>query len=309
MLFFKFIYCAFFYSMTKILRPAAATPRLLQSFEWSVHSDLCGSDHFPVHLTTVATPPSAGYHPRWRLEGADWTKFASLAIFRPLDQFTAEGAVEHLTEIVVRAAEASLPTTSCSRRRKRVPWWNDACRDARRARRRALRAFQLSPTDANLATVRQLRAKARRVFKESRLSSWQRFLSTLNHSTPSGVVWRRIASIQGKAPNSIPGLSHAGSVVTEPGEVSEILASTFAEFSSSSRYDERFVRTQGIAERTPVVFPPARGEAYNDPFSMKELGWALSSAHDTSPGPDDIPYSLTAPRSNLEQENSPSKMS
>jgi len=77
------------------------------------------------------------------------------------------------------------------------------------------------------------------------LSSWQRFLSTLNNSTPSDVVWRRIKSIQGKAPNSIPGLSHAGWVVTEPGEVSEILACTFGEF-SSSRYDERFVRQSYI---------------------------------------------------------------
>ena len=47
-------------------------PALVHEFTWSVHDDLCGSDHFPIT--------------RWKFHKADWDTFRSLCT----DQLTTE---------------------------------------------------------------------------------------------------------------------------------------------------------------------------------------------------------------------------
>lgn len=50
---------------------------LLLSWEWTRIDDLCGSDHFPIVLHQVDTPPVASVH-RFQLHRADWPCFTSL---------------------------------------------------------------------------------------------------------------------------------------------------------------------------------------------------------------------------------------
>jgi ribonuclease HI len=269
-----------------------ASPGLAARYDWSVHTDLCGSDHFPVRLSPESDLPPPAISPRWKLKQADWAAFSDKVVLDDVDNLSVEEAAKHFTDSVTCAAEASIPKTSGTGSRRRVPWWNDACRAAVQARCRALRAFQLSPTADNLAHFRRLRAAARRTLKESRRASWRDYVSTLNASTPLQTVWNKIKRIQGSPPSCIPGLTRGGTVTTDPHEVSELLASTFEEVSSSIGYDERFLRLKEAEERHPVDFPLSRGESYNDPFSMDELEKALSSAHDTSPGADCIPYAF-----------------
>ena len=42
-----------------------------------------------------------------------------------------------------------------------------------------------------------------------------------------------------------------------------------------------------------VFFPPGDGEHYNVPFSLTEIREALSQCHNTSPGPNDVPYAYS----------------
>jgi len=44
------------------------------------------------------------------------------------------------------------------------------------------------------------------------------------------------------------------------------------------------------AEKYDIVFSPADNEDYNSPISLRELLDAISSSHDSAPGPDDIHY-------------------
>ena len=43
-------------------------------FTWQVHSDQCGSDHFPILIDIVKSMPKDNV-PRWNLKKADWPKF------------------------------------------------------------------------------------------------------------------------------------------------------------------------------------------------------------------------------------------
>ena len=52
-------------------------PSLMMDLSWSVHDDLCGSDHFPIVLKTNK-PASNSTAKRWKLNKADWTTFREM---------------------------------------------------------------------------------------------------------------------------------------------------------------------------------------------------------------------------------------
>ena len=50
------------------------SPSLFMDFNWVVHDDLCGSDHFPTFLNYDGRP-TPEYTPRWNFKKADWDEF------------------------------------------------------------------------------------------------------------------------------------------------------------------------------------------------------------------------------------------
>ena len=46
-------------------------PTLLVDYEWKVHDDLCGSDHFPIFLNNIASQLEEPIT-RWKLTKVDW---------------------------------------------------------------------------------------------------------------------------------------------------------------------------------------------------------------------------------------------
>ena len=73
-------------------------PTLLLDYEWKVHDDLCGSDHFPIFLNNIASQLEEPIT-RWKLTKADWQYFKALCETEinntilhagdPIDRFTA----------------------------------------------------------------------------------------------------------------------------------------------------------------------------------------------------------------------------
>ena len=49
-------------------------PSLVLDYEWNIHEDLCGSDHFPVILTSNTVEEEATPN-RWNFKKADWLSF------------------------------------------------------------------------------------------------------------------------------------------------------------------------------------------------------------------------------------------
>ncbi|GFV96546.1 putative RNA-directed DNA polymerase from transposon X-element [Trichonephila clavipes] len=75
-------------------------------------------------------------------------------------------------------------------------------------------------------------------------------------------------------------------------DVANLIGKTFASVSSSDSYSPAFQATKNRLERTPINFRCRQPLPYNCDFDMFELKRALSSAHNTSPGPDGISYVL-----------------
>jgi hypothetical protein len=83
-----------------------------------------------------------------------------------------DSMVGHFTNAVVQAAAVNIPRSSIRPRRVPVPRWTDECRDAIRARKRALKQFQIHPIQENLVSFKRLLAAARRTIRSAKIRSW-----------------------------------------------------------------------------------------------------------------------------------------
>ncbi|GFV64261.1 probable RNA-directed DNA polymerase from transposon X-element [Trichonephila clavipes] len=91
---------------------------------------------------------------------------------------------------------------------------------------------------------------------------------------------------------NIPILETSTALFSSPLDVANLIGKTFASVSSSDSYSPAFQATKNRLERTPINFRCRQLLQYNCDFDMFELKRALSSAHNTSPGPDGISYEL-----------------
>ena len=100
-----------------------------------------------------------------------------------------------------------------------------------------------------------------------------------------------VRKIQGKGKSSSLGhLNVNNKKVTSKKDISNTLADAFSKNSSSENYTEKFKNIKQQKEKRNLKFSSDNSETYNQPFSLSELKDALSKAHDSSPGPDDIHY-------------------
>ena len=94
------------------------------------------------------------------------------------------------------------------------------------------------------------------------------------------------------SPPPPPVLIYVGATVVDP----QLLTALFAEhFNGVSMRDPNSPGTLHLRalEFRGVFFPPGDGEHYNVPFSLTEIREALSQCHNTSPGPNDVPYAYS----------------
>ena len=273
---------------------AICDPALFLDLSWNVHDDLCGSDHFPVILSTSASVPQPST-PRWNMHKADWGTFRLLCQaelrYDPHDITT--NSLENFSATLLSIATETIPKTLNQQHRQSVPWFNDSCKSAVADRKCSLQAFTKNPTNRNLTHLRVFRAKARRTVRQNKRDCWRAYVSKMSSQTPMKKIWQMIRRISGKAdPAAISHLKVNNSTIEQPSELADILASTIAHNSSSDHYTDRFQRLKAREEKKQIRFSSKNLESYNQPFSMDELRAAIHKAHDSATGPDHIHYQM-----------------
>ena len=81
-------------------------------------------------------------------------------------------------------------------------------------------------------------------------------------------------------------------VLDEPKDIADCLGKRFSYVSSGSSADPSFKEHKQQAEQEDLDFSTEENMDYNSPVSMQELEYALKLAKDSSPGPDEICYSM-----------------
>ncbi|ESO88222.1 hypothetical protein LOTGIDRAFT_175894 [Lottia gigantea] len=223
-----------------------SSPSLFQDFSWSVHDDLCHSDHYPVILRNNGPSP-VDRPQRWKLSKANWPLFEALCIssFPQDDLDEAEDQMELFTTILQDVSGQAIRKTLATPKRFNKPWFEE--------RNRALRLLERSPTDNNVASFRIARAKARRTIRQAKRSSWQEYVSRINSRTSCKSVWDRIRRIKGKADTiSVNHLQIDGSTLTTLPDIANSLGHTFSYNSSSNFSSDAFRRVKLREERKKV---------------------------------------------------------
>ena len=281
-----------FHNTSSAIDLTICSSSLRPDYQWSVDGDLHGSDHWPIHLKHLRNSPSPCL-PKWKAGEGNWKTYRdNTKIDRSIDSFSSSSsAYNYLVSILICGAMMAIPKTQGNPRRALVPWWNDKCATCRKITRASYKRFRRLPILINRIIYMRALAKQKLIFKEARRESFIKYISELKYDSPLNLVWNRVRKLMGKfVPSPLPILKINNSIISDPAEVAEVFGRHFANISSASHYSPHF---QNIRENTTIVPPASRNsEAFNLPFSVKELNLALSLSSPTSPGEDEILYSM-----------------
>jgi len=132
---------------------------------WAVLNNTMGSDHSPtlVKIDELGDPHINDYPCHsFNMTRADWSQFKRACE----DSFTngensVDGDVDNMYEDMVQniisAAEKCIPRTRPKCHQKRLPYWNQNCRDAVYARNRARNKMNKNRTPENVEAYRKLK--------------------------------------------------------------------------------------------------------------------------------------------------------
>ena len=173
-------------------------PSLYLDYNWSVCEDQHGSDHFPIIIESIQNHDE-DHNPKWKLNKANWDLFHTLCDESLTNTSLSESSdpIATFTSSLISISEKCIPKTSANPK-KSNPWYNDDCKEAIKQRKQTLSRFCKFPTNENLNTYRNSRAKARRTIKSAKRKSWRTYVSKLNNKTPTKKVWDMVRKRSGK---------------------------------------------------------------------------------------------------------------
>lgn len=287
-----------------------STPDITLLLDWSVYSELYGSDHFPIIINrsktaTFPTVPISNISlNKWRMDKANWQQF-KVCMEKTLKELTVpedfinkpiNDIIKDFTDSILRSAETSIPKTSTRSSKRKVPWWNEACKLAIQNKNRAYYRFKRKQTIDNKINFQQCRAAARKEIKQSKIKCWLSFVSSLTNQTPQKVIWDKIKKISGVyRPFYISFLrkSQDAPIITNHQDIVNELAETFANISNDNKYsnDVLNIKTQYEEIYNNDAFTDSNDQ-FNCNLQMSELIQALQQCNRSSPGPDSIPYEM-----------------
>ena len=102
---------------TSALDLSICGPSLVLDYEWNIHEDMCGSDHFPVILTSNAVEEEATPN-RWNFKKADWLSFQAQCSSELTEEevMSAEDPAGQFTDLHIQAADKAIPKTHFSKK-------------------------------------------------------------------------------------------------------------------------------------------------------------------------------------------------
>src|SRR5215469_672091 len=235
---------------------------------------------------------------RWCFRRADWALFRNATEISqsPFSFPSIDKALDYFLDVVIKASENSIPRVMPSSK-PRVPFWNPECREAIRERNKALRHFYRTKCPEDFIKYKLFKTKARRILRITRRAYTKYFLSLLNFSLPTNVMYKRIRRFVHHNDYNPPiVLRYDDDIISSPLIVASALGSAFAshfrefskEFYKAREFERRIDFSVGTETPGNFYYP------YNKLFTLDEYEFkaALSSCGEGASGPDEIFYSI-----------------
>ena len=270
-------------------------PTLYTEYDWRVTDDPLGSDHFPIVLSTGKVGAEGERPERWKINKADWDEFEKLCSTSFLSWESIQGQEDpskYLTDTLKEVSTKCIPKTSSSRPHKPCPWFNDNCRQAKKARRKALKKFEANMSVENMIEYHHQQAKTKLVYNSEKRESFRQYVNNIDTSTPLKKVYDRVKKLEGRPISTLNHLNVGTEMKETTKEIADTFADHFCRVSSSNNCSDKFLDHKQREERSKLDFSSKNQECYNKPFTLGELKHALQQSKDSSPGPDDIHYQM-----------------
>ena len=171
---------------------------LMTVFQWDVNEEPLSSDHFPVFLKT-GTHYNNGGCPRWIPKKADWNAYTNSTNVEDGKEFqSAQELATFFEEMVMDAANKTVPKTKGLGKRKSPPWWSGKSWIAVKKRKAAFRRYTRTANPRNFSLFSKARASAKRIIKACKKDSWQKFIGNINSRSKTADMWRYINMLNNK---------------------------------------------------------------------------------------------------------------
>ena len=283
-------------------------PATFIEYNWRVHEDSCGSDHFPIIIENTkpgkSDPQTVSKTPRWNFKKANWQAYKKLCLdtLIPETNTNQEEPIIHFTNTLINIANKTIPKTTTSPKHNN-PWFTEECKTMIRERQRILRKFKTNPSSENLDKYRQQRAKTRRTIKEAKRSSWRNFTAKINSNTNPKTIWNFVKKISNKTVHApINHLSLGSTKALSEKQIANLMAENFAQASSIKKYSNKFNSIRIKEEKNKIKFTSDDTKCYNQLFTLDELQNSLSKSNNSAAGPDEIHYTFLKELPTISQE-------
>ncbi|CAH0552648.1 unnamed protein product [Brassicogethes aeneus] len=255
-----------------IIDLAICSSNLLLNCKEATLEDNYGSDHYPLEVHLEFPGKGRGKKHisiqtnKRNYKRANWNNFYS-----SLDEYNFSSLTyENFIDLLNEKGDASIPYKSFIQNDYICPWWDEECSDMIRERRRALKSFRTNGNLTLFVEFKKISAKVKQFLKKKKFQSFHNFASNLNRENNISNVWKSI-KIYNKA---------------------MIRENYFT--SNMDTWKESFL--DSLAPPYCVNLPDFGNNCSNSfllrNICISELTRVLSRVKDSSPGPDNISYSM-----------------
>ena len=242
------------------------------NFIWSVLSESLNSDHLMIKIK-LNYQDIVHYVRRRNFRKANWISYRKdiekfLNILNN-SYYNVQDMYDNFISIINKSAEDNIPFIKiCSDPQRNFipkPYWYTDLSKLVAERRLALSRFRRNPTPNNLAVLEDRTIKAQSEIKGAKLRNWHEFCSSIDETTSSSEMWRKMRWVKGYKQNK-----HYVSC-----QKKEELLNTLA--------------PDSVQPPKPILM--SDNSLLEVEFTIQELEACLKKK-DTAPGDDDVTYSM-----------------
>lgn len=141
-----------------------------------------------------------------------------------------------LTEAILSWAERSSPRYKPIQRKHGVPWWNDKCQAATKAKRMAINKVRRTRNPDDYAAYKEERAVCTKIIKTAKTEHWKEYCTQITKTTTSRELWTKINLMSKRRRSGAPSVlvSGNGDVISNEEEKSNLFADVYVKVSSDS---------------------------------------------------------------------------
>ncbi|XP_044742363.1 probable serine/threonine-protein kinase DDB_G0278901 [Chrysoperla carnea] len=136
-----------------------------------------------------------------------------------------------------------------------------------------------------LADPDQYMAKVRKEIKTEKQKSWNKFISSINSTTPDKIIWQNLRKLTTGINDTekITAIETNNYITTNQSEIANEFGKYYEKVSDDTQYNQTFLHYKNQEEKQTIDFHSNEKLGYNEPFTEHEFSDALRQIKDSSP--------------------------